>query len=362
MSIQLNFAPRDARVEVPMDLADRILTDPTDSTLCAELETWCEEPARLMNSRAHGVAFSIGKLRLGEDESRRVSRGIGEALACALRNLGAPRDMRLEIDAVQYTRVPEGSQTRTLLPHHDSAHRSFLTPSCQDDPKWDSHLRAASDTGITQTNTHKLYHGIFIADPGEALSTTSYYNKVSMLRRGYTVASGKEAQTVEEIARWLGDNLRRCLSRREEDQIHYITLAASLGAESRMYRAVPVHWAEADFKPEDLERFSELENFRNGSDGNLAGPTDRLFNQQLMDLLDMDWSELRKTNELCVSSERYDFVMGHNLTLLHGGLIGGPGRLLEPWCMVVDDSSSEDYEKWLANAWRQHWESQQLEG
>ncbi|WBB80471.1 hypothetical protein O7606_03550 [Micromonospora sp. WMMD882] len=38
--------------------------------------------------------------------------------------------------------------------------------------------------------------------------------------------------------------------------------------------------------------------------------------------------------------------------MVHGGLHGGPGRLLEPLCMVVDEPAGAAYERWLAASWR----------
>jgi hypothetical protein len=66
----------------------------------------------------------------------------------------------------------------------------------------------------------------------------------------------------------------------------------------------------------------------------------------------MPWPEFRRRYEIMVPSERYDLVIGHNLTMLHGGLAGGPDRLLEPLCLVVDEPSGADYERWLAASWR----------
>ena len=60
----------------------------------------------------------------------------------------------------------------------------------------------------------------------------------------------------------------------------------------------------------------------------------------------------RRRFEVCVSSEQGDLVMGHNLRLVHGGLMGGPSRLLEPLCLVVDRPEGDDYEAWLARQWR----------
>jgi hypothetical protein len=45
-------------------------------------------------------------------------------------------------------------------------------------------------------------------------------------------------------------------------------------------------------------------------------------------------------------------LLGHNLTMVHGGLMGGPGRLIEPICFVIDQPWGDQYETWLAQAWQ----------
>jgi hypothetical protein len=46
---------------------------------------------------------------------------------------------------------------------------------------------------------------------------------------------------------------------------------------------------------------------------------------------------MRRMTEVGVHTRTHDFVLGHNLMLLHGGLGGGPSRLLLPTSIVVDE-------------------------
>ncbi|MDQ2873730.1 MAG: hypothetical protein M3Y33_02475 [Actinomycetota bacterium] len=50
--------------------------------------------------------------------------------------------------------------------------------------------------------------------------------------------------------------------------------------------------------------------------------------------------------------ERYDVLIGHNPTMLHGGMAGGRERTLEPLCLVVDKPEGDEYERWLRTSWR----------
>ena len=86
--------------------------------------------------------------------------------------------------------------------------------------------------------------------------------------------------------------------------------------------------------------------------GTCIGDTGRVFCHLLMQSVGLSWPAFRQRYEILVPSERYDLIVGHNLMMLHGGWAGGPGRLIEPLCMVVDEPSGTDYERWLAASWR----------
>ncbi len=351
MHRRLNFAPASAHLTIP----DQFVKDLLSGCQSSDVLAWMEGVARAVNTLPCGVVFGIGKLRLSLDASRALAHSLASTLCEALKRSGAPREMHVEIDRPQKTSVVENHQVRTLLPHHDGGHCSYLTPSRRHDPAWEARLRTfSSQPGYTTTQAHKLYQGIFIAEPGEGLSVTTYYDFLQILRRAYACQTGSEARSVEQLAAWLGGNIRASLDLQPQHQSRYLTLGAALGARQIVYHALSIHYAEADFTDEEIERFPELVRFRAGEagdDGRAESPTIRFLNQMLLDTLRLTWAEFLSTYEICVPGERFDFVCGHNLGLLHGGLMGGPGRLLEPICMVVDEASGEGYEDWLAQVW-----------
>lgn len=351
MHRRLNFAPAGAHIAIP----DRLIAALADGHQSSEALAWMEGVVHAVNTFPCGVVFGIGKLRLSLDASRSLAHSLASALCEALKHSGAPREMYVEIDRPQTTSVIENHQVRTLLPHHDGGHCSYLTPSKRHDPAWNARLRTfSSQAGYTTTQAHKLYQGIFIANPGEGLSVTTYYDFLRILRRAYACHTGNEAGSVEKLAAWLGGNIRASLDLQPQHQSRYLTLGAALGGRQPVYHALSIHYAEADFTDEEINRFPELTRFRagdTGDDGRTDPPTIRFLNQVLLDTLQLTWLEFLSAYEICVPGERFDFVFGHNLGLLHGGLMGGPGRLLEPICMVVDEASGEDYEDWLAQVW-----------
>lgn len=312
---------------------------------------WADNAALLLDTLPSGVVFAIGKLRLSEEASRELTHAIAAVICQALQRRGAPSSMEVEIDRPQGSTVRPDKQVRTLLPHHDGGHCSYLTPSLLDDPEWDARLRVFSnETGkYTTTSAHKLYQGIFIVDPGEGLSVTTYYNLLLMLRQAYSHTIGHPPTSIAQLASWLGNNIRHSLVLQAQHQSRYLAIGAALGSPHLAYHGIAVHYAEADFTVQEIERFPELKHFNNKD---TLAPTERFLSELLLETLGMSWQEFRTQFEICVPSERFDAVFGHNLTLLHGGLMGGPGRLLEPICMVIEHASGADYENWLAQAWR----------
>ncbi|HEU5226571.1 MAG TPA: hypothetical protein VFU49_02085 [Ktedonobacteraceae bacterium] len=343
----LNFAHASAHVDVPSNLASALLREQS-SPLVTQ---WADNAALLLDTLPSGVVFAIGKLRLSEEASRALAHAIATAVCQALQRRGAPASMEVEIDRPQGSTVRPDRQVRTLLPHHDGGHCSYLTPSLLDDPEWDVRLRVFSNEigKYTTTPAHKLYQGIFIVNPGEGLSVTTYYDLLRMLRQAYTRTIGQPPASVAQLVSWLGNTIRGSLALPAQHQSRYLAIGAALGSHHLAHHGIAVHYAEADFTVQEIERFPELKHFN--SDDTLA-PTERFLSQLLIETLGMSWQEFRAQCEICVPSERFDVVFGHNLTLLHGGLMGGPGRLLEPICMVIKHASGADYEDWLAQAWR----------
>jgi hypothetical protein len=310
----------------------------------------CRHAAALVHD--HGlVVFRIGRLRLGSTESRALALLIAERLGEVLEDLGAPPSIRLEVDRPQETFVPEGFPTRTLLPHHDGGHCSYLTPSREDVVDWNPAWRTFSTSGYTTTEAHKLYQGIFVADPGEALSATTYYDWIRILEdvradRGMDV-------DVPATAAWLGANVRRALELQDLHGSAYPSLGALLGVNELAFQAVSFHHAEAALPAAAKERFPILVPLaRRCPCGSCVGETERVFCHVVLLATGLTWAAFRARYELLVPNERYDLVFGHNLTMLHGGLAGGRGRVIEPLCLVVDEPSGAAYERWLGASWR----------
>jgi len=350
--MRLNFAPKESRIALTEGMASQIMAGGQSN----ELNAWAETVAEILDSKPYGVAFQIGQLRWSQVASRQLAIAIGELVNAGLKRKGAPEGMRVEVDQPQRNRLIAGYQVRTLLPHHDSLHSSYLTPSQQHDPAWRPEFRTFSQYGITTTATHKMYQGFFIIEPGEALSVTPFYDKVLLVALAYRHATGNPAPSLTDIAQWLGRNILSLWEKREQENLRYLTLGATLGARLPMFQLLPIHWAEADFSPEQLERFPALAQFRTPR-RTLAepSPTERFLDALLQETLGLSWQDYRAQYELCLSGERYDFLLSNNLTMVHGGLMGGASRYLEPICFILDNPQGEAYERWLAQGWQYRW-------
>ncbi len=313
---------------------------------------------RAVESLQHGgiTVFRIGRLRLGEEDSRSLARLIASRLRDVMISLGAPESLRLEIDKQQTTDIPSGAQIRTRLPHFDGQHCSYLTPSTEDVPDWDVSMRVFSTSGYTTTAAHKLYQGIFVADPGHALSVTTYYDWLSVIadvRLRRRLNSNGDV-SIRAAARWLGDNIRRTFALQHSHGCSYPSLGAMLGLTEEAFHAMGFANAEDPVPVEVGKRYPVLWPMTQACPcGTCIGDTGRVFCHLLLQSVGMTWPAFRERYEVLVPSERYDLLIGHNLTMLHGGWAGGPDRLLEPLCLVVDRAAGIDYERWLAASWRQ---------
>lgn len=341
---------RFASTELYLDCTDLVRDEDTHRAA----RTLAERAVALVHR--HGfVVFRLGQLRLGIEDSRALSAAVCEALRAALIARGAPAATRMEPDRAQATHVPAGFAARTLLPHHDGQHCSYLTPSVLDDPGWLPEWREFGRSGYTTTPAHKMYQGVFIADPGEALSVTTYYDWIDVLTAVYaerhgTATTGPDLATV---AGWLGGNLRTALDRQPKHGCPYPTIGAMLGVEEPMWHGLSFHHAEAELSDEDRARYPLAGPLAATCPcGTCVGHTARLFCHQVLLATGRDWRTFRAGWEVCAPSERFDLLFGHNLTMLHGGWAGGAGRVIEPMCLVVDEPSGDDYERWLAASWR----------
>lgn len=302
----------------------------------------------------HGfIVFRIGALRLGETESRAMAHALSDALRLALVEAGAPENMVLEIDKAQPTPVPEAFATRTALPHHDGQHSSYLTPSLLDVADWDPELRTFSTSGYTTTHTHKLYQGILITDPGEALSVTTYYDWLRVLRDVHRSRFGAADTDPVAVQRWLGGNLRRSIEAGAKNGSAYPTLAGMLGLAEEPLLATALFCAEDDVPESAKQRFPLLRSLSAQCPcRQCLGETRRVMCHVTTLGAGLTWPEFREKYEICAPSERFDLLVGHNLGMHHGGLAGGRGRMIEPLCYVVDEPRGSVYESWLARSWR----------
>lgn len=135
----------------------------------------------------HGVVvFRIGRLRLGEEESRHRAYCVAEAMRRELVARCAPDKLSVEYGKVEKTIFNGDHPTRTMLPHHDGGHTSYLTPSALDEPDWPVQRPSFADAGYSTTPAHKMYQSIFIVDPGEGLSVTTYYDWLRIIEDSRT--------------------------------------------------------------------------------------------------------------------------------------------------------------------------------
>ncbi|WP_394617060.1 hypothetical protein JNUCC0626_46870 [Lentzea sp. JNUCC 0626] len=298
------------------------------------------------------VIFRLGRLRLGAEDSRALARTLTFALREELVRRGAPDDLRVEQDKAQETFVPPGFGTRTLLPHHDGQHCSYLTPSRRDDEAWSPQWREFGSSGYTTTPAHKMYQGVFMADPGEGLSITTYYDWLDVLATVHTERHGGTADPAV-VARWLGGNQRAALDLQPKHGCAYPSFSGMLGLSEPMWHGLSFHHAEAPLSDEDRKRYPVAVPLTASCPcGGCVGESARLFCHQMLQATGRNWADYRRKWEVLAPSERFDLLFGHNLTMLHGGLAGGRGRVIEPFCLVVDEPAGEQYEDWLAASWR----------
>lgn len=348
MERMLRFVTRDARIDVPGTIVDELLLGEQSP----EVTAWISEVARRLNSLASGIVICIGKLRLSLEKSRLLAHSIGHALCDELIKSGAPDNMSVEIANLLQPSLIKHYKVRTLLPHHDGGHCTYLSPSMLDNPDWKPQWRSFSNEGYTTTAAHKLYQGIFIVEPGEGLSITTYYDWLAVLHHAYEYNTGNIPDSLDQVMSWLGLNILRALELQPQHRCGYLTLGGALGGTRLSYLGTPIHRAEADFSSEEIKMFPELEQYNVSVDKSRYSPTERFLSQVLTDTMGVSWPEFRNIYEVCLPSERFDLVLAHNLTLLHGGLMGGPGRQLEPICMTLDSPIGIQYEQWLAQSWR----------
>jgi hypothetical protein len=314
--------------------------------------SWVREAAGRLNERTT-VVFRIGALRLGAEPSRRLARAIATALAGSLKDdLGLPPAARLLLERPELTGERHPYPTRTLLPHHDGQHRSYLTPSTLDCPDWQPVDRTFSAEGFVRSGAQTLYQGFFLAAAGSGLSLTAYYDLLGLVEWAYGRCEGGTPD-IPAVAAWAGANVVRAKRRAGELGVRYLTIGGLLGAGRPEYEALSYEVAQAPV-PRDLEeRFPALTGLRAACPCGLCqGETERVHCHMLFDATGMGWALFRDRHELGLPSQDFDLVLSENLSVLHSGIEGGRDRLLEPVSIVVDSPEGPDYERWLGERWR----------
>jgi hypothetical protein len=309
--------------------------------------------AALARLEEHGLAhLPIGSLGLHADAARAVAIAIAGAVAGRARAAWGLEELAVEVDRIQPTDVPSGFHTRTLLPHHDAAHSSYLSPSRFDCSDWDWRNRKFAASGYTTTTTHKVIQGIFVEQKGSADSITSYYPLLSILTTAYRWRHGT-TPTIAELARYLAQNIERAVASRDTLAIRYLTLPVVLGTHDAVLMCVAPHCAESDL-PEDLKiAYPELTALTSACPcGGCAGPSARFFCGSLVKAIGLTWPQFAQAFEHRVHTDTHDLLLANNLTLIHGGINGAADRRLQPMCLVLADAKGDAYEKWLADNWR----------
>ncbi|APH02594.1 hypothetical protein ASJ30_14500 [Janibacter indicus] len=341
-----------ADVKLHLDCA--ALVEGSEQERITERTSLVRRAADLLHSDGF-VIFRLGRLRLDAVDSRSLAAELTASLRGELVRRGAPDNLRVEQDKAQETYVPHGHGTRTLLPHHDGQHCSYLTPSRRDDEGWSPQWREFGSSNYTTTPAHKMYQGVFLTDPGDGLSITTYYDWLDVLATVYSERHGGCAAEADPavVARWLGNNQRTALDLQLKHGCDYPSFSGMLGLNELVWNGLSFHHAEAPLSEEDRKRYPmAIPLTVHCPCGECVGDIARLFCHQMLQATGRNWADFRKKWEVLAPGERFDLLFGHNLTMLHGGLAGGHGRVIEPLCLVVDEPAGEQYEDWLAASWR----------
>jgi hypothetical protein len=347
MKTSLRFAENMNHRVLTADLANAIL----DGKASEDTDEWVRETVKMINRGQLAVNIRLSRLRWPIETSQRLAHLIAEKIKIMLiQEHQASSTLYVEIDRVQRTSVKQGQQVRTLLPHFDGAHCSYLTPSLLDMPSWNSSWRQFSSEAFTTTQTHKMYQGIFILEPGNGLSVTTYYDLLQILQDTW-VYQKKYQVDVTAIVEWLGTNIKESLSLQHLHHSKYLSIGAMLGSSHILHHAFAVHYLEGDFTTDEIALFPQLQQFCYRANA-LHSPVELYLDDVLNATMGLDWESFRNRYEIALPNEQCDFIIGNNLSLLHGGLMGAADRVFEPICLVVDNPQGDKYELWLSQTWR----------
>ena len=302
-----------------------------------------------------GVVVKLSKLNLTIEETKDFAKKLLEKLIPYLIRNGAPKEVFLEIDKIQPTIVKKNFNSRTLLPHHDGGHCSYLTPSKIDVPDWDEKYRIFSTENFHTTHLHKIIQGILILDPGEKESITTYYDWIQILRDAYIYQHAGKQPTVIDLQKWIGSNIKYSLDNQVSHKNNYLNIAGALGTKKLIYHSLSLHSTAEEIDVSILEKFAEMEILQDSCEcKNCDTDILRILCNILKETMGISYSQFIDRYEKKAYSEKLDLVLGNNLSLLHGGLNGGENRLILPMCYTIENNSSLEYEKYLKKLWRKN--------
>jgi hypothetical protein len=197
--VEVKVITSEARLDIPAELA--LLAAPGGQSR----EPAAEEALRRMVGDVADVLdeqdvclLQIGAMRLDQSWSYAVAQLIVNRLRDEMVVRGAPAALTPEFDAPDGTLLATGETTRTRMPHTDSQSVTFLTPSRLDVPTFDPALRAFSGASGLISGRHKPYAGIFIHEPGDGLSITTFYRSFELVAQAYRHQTGESALSVAQ--------------------------------------------------------------------------------------------------------------------------------------------------------------------
>jgi hypothetical protein len=276
---------------------------------------------------ALAALIKTSRLALAAADRERLARRIVDAFADRVRR-GFELDVATEVDRPQRCDLPAGA-TRTLLPHHDGGHCSYLTaPALAGPPP----RRSLANAAFTTTDDHKLYQGLLLRDAGDAMSLTSYFDLVRLLIDGW-IYQRRERPTLDALLAGYQARVTEAIERAGDTG--YLPIGAQLGATGAA-RDIAIHAYEA-------------------SHGTSTGARCRLAAHALAEdlahtALGMSFGELMARHAVLAPAETGDLLIGHNLFAWHGGVEGGAGREILPICVTAPPTGPA-YERWLAVHW-----------
>lgn len=284
-----------------------------------------------------------------------IARGNAALIAITntmIERYGLPEDAYVEVDDESYgTPVAPFNDRRFLLPHQDGGHASFLTPS-RLDSDLDPAERMFSSTVYWKRPSHKMYQGFIITSPGIPPGETYYYNILTLLSDAFIVRHGRPP-SLSELAAFNLENLRRARQHQPTHGSRYVTLGALLGSSELAHHVMPSGpRAESEFWPAQYIAMPALCEMADRCPcGTCREPGMRAFCHACVHTLCRTWPEFRSEYEVTLSGERYDLMIGNNITQLHAAS-SSVFRTIRPMCIVVDRPEGDPYERWLGGQWR----------